>query len=494
MRASNEYVVAVQRANYGVMGMKKWLAAFAIVSLGFAPIGARALVPPYPTLTVGPQVDSVVAGVMKTQRVPGVSIAIARDGALLYAKGYGFRDTAAQRPVDPATYFEIGSITKQFTTASIALLAGDGKLSFDQRVSTILPDAPHAAEITLRQLMTHTSGLPDFLANAKVAPYLHSTTVTPAELYGLEAGQPLHFQPGVKFEYSNTNYIILGAIIEKISGMSYGEFLRKRILDGTPFAGISYGEPAGKIVSHGYSAADDTMALKIWSSNVSFAAGALYATASDLTRWDDAFFKGRVVPLPMVAELTKPVDLPATPQNAYAKGWVSSELDGHKVIWHNGGLPGFNARNVYFPAERVAIVVLGNTIKFDESSIVKGIFRAMYPPTAAQLAAELQSAPGEDPAITARVRDVYAQTIAKKIDRAQYAPATSAALTDALVAQVGTQLAPLGTPTAFVYLSKIEANGSTAYIYRVVAPGGNLRMTLSLNADGKIEGLLFGPG
>jgi hypothetical protein len=141
----------------------------------------------------------------------------------------------------------------------------------------------------------------------------------------------------------------------------------------------------------------------------------------------------------------------------------------------------------------VAIVVLGNTVKFDETAIVKGIFRAMYPPTAAQLAAELQSAPGEDPAITARMRDAYAQTVSKKLDRSQYTAATNAALTDALVSQVGTQLASLGTPTAFVYLSKIAANGSTAYVYRVVAPGGNLRMTLSLNADGKIDGIFFAP-
>jgi len=474
--------------------MKTLLVALTIFSLVLAPNGVRALAPPYPTFTFGPQVDAVVEQSMKGQGVPGVSIAIARDGALLYAKGYGYRDTAAQIPVDPATYFEIGSITKQFTTAAIALLVGDGKLTFDQRVSTVLPDAPHAAEITIRQLMTHTSGLPDFLANPLVAPFLYSTSATPAELYGLEAGKPLNFQPGVKFEYSNTNYMILGAIIEKISGMSYAQFLRKRILDGTPFAGISYGVPAGKIVSQGYNSADDKTALPIWSSNVSFAAGALYATASDLTRWDDAFFTGRIVPLPMVAELTAAVSLPATPDNTYAAGWVADTLDGHKEIWHNGGLPGFNTRNVYFPAERVAIVVLGNTITFGEAAVVKGIFRTMYPPSAAQLAAELQPAPGEDPAITARVRDAYAQTIAKKLDRSQYAPATSAALTDALVEQVGTELATLGTPTAFVYLSKISANRSTAYIYRVVAPGGNLRMTLSFNADGKIDGILFGPG
>jgi D-alanyl-D-alanine carboxypeptidase len=473
--------------------MKLLVAALAVLSVGIEPIGARAVSPLPNSYFALERVGSIVEQSMKAQGVPGVSIAIARDGALLYAKGYGYRDTVAQTPVDPATYFEIGSITKQFTTASIALLAGDGKLTFDQRVVTVVPDAPHAAEITIRQLMTHTSGLPDFLGEAQVAPLLYSTSAKPGDLYGLVAGQPLHFQPGVKFEYSNTNYAILGAIIEKISGMSYAQFLRKRVLDGTPFAGISYGVPAGKVVSQGYDAADITKPLPIWSSNLSYAAGALYSTASDLARWDDAFFKGRVVPLAMVTQLTTPVSLPATPQNSYAAGWVASDIDGHKEIWHNGGLPGFNTRNAYFPAERVAIVVLGNTARFDETTIVKGIFRTMYPPSAAQLAAELQSAPGEDPAITARVRDIYAQTVAKKLDRSQYTDATNAALTDALVAQVGSQIGSLGVPTAFVYLSKISANGSTAYIYRVVTPGGNLRMTTSLNADGKIDGIYFAP-
>jgi CubicO group peptidase (beta-lactamase class C family) len=473
--------------------MKAVLVALAIFSLGVAPIGVcAASLPSNTAFTFGPKVDAVVEQSMKVQSVPGVSIAIARDGVIEYAKGYGYADTAEQKPVDPATYFEIGSITKQFTTAAIALLVRDGKLQFDQRVSTILPDAPHAAEITIRQLMTHTSGLPEFLANPQAAPFLYSTTAKPADIYGLEATQPLNFQPGVKYEYSNTNYVILGAIIEKISGMTYGQFLRKRILDGTPFAGISYGVPAGT-TAHGYNSADDKTALPIWSSNVTYAAGALYSTASDLTRWDDAFFKGRVVPQPMVAELTTPVSLPATPQNSYAAGWIAGELDEHKEIWHNGGLPGFNTRNAYFPAERLAIVVLGNTVKFDESAIVKGVFRTLYPPTAAQLAVELQSAPGEDPAVTARVRDAYAQFAALKLDRTQYAPAAVAALTDAIVTQVGSQLSSLGTPTAFVYLSKIAASGSTAYVYRVVAPGGNLRMTASFNPDGKIDGIYFAP-
>jgi D-alanyl-D-alanine carboxypeptidase len=474
--------------------MKTVLVALAIFSLDVAPIGVRAAsLPSNTAFTFGPKVDAVVEQSMKVQSVPGVSIAIARDGVIEYARGYGYADTAEQKPVDPATYFEIGSITKQFTTAAIALLVRDGKLQFDQRVSTILPDAPHAAEITIRQLMTHTSGLPEILANPQVAPFLYSTTAKPADLYGLEANQPLNFQPGVKYEYSNTNYVILGAIIEKISGMTYGQFLRKRILDGTPFAGISYGVPVGKTVANGYNSADDKTALPILSSNATYAAGALYSTASDLTRWDDAFFKGRVVPQPMVAELTTPVSLPATPQNSYAAGWIAGEIDGHKEIWHNGGLPGFNTRNVYFPAERLAIVVLGNTVKFDESAIVKGVFRTLYPPTAAQLAVELQAAPGEDPAVTARVRDAFAQFAALKLDRSQYAPAAAAALTDAIVAQVGSYLKSLGAPTAFAYLSKISAGGSTAFVYRVVAPGGDVRMTTSFNPDGKIDLIYFAP-
>jgi D-alanyl-D-alanine carboxypeptidase len=438
-------------------------------------------------------IDAVVAQQMSAQHVPGISVAVERDGQVLYAHGYGERDVAAQKPPDAGTYFEIGSITKQFTATSIAMLVNDGKVRFDDRVATYLPDVPHASEITIQELLNHTSGLADYTSVPGVVPMLHSTTAKPADLYGLVAGLPLTFAPGTQFEYSNTNYAVLGAIIERVSGMTYAAFLRKRVLDGTSFAGISYGVPAGKSVAFGYDAAAPTKPLSIWSSNVTYAAGALYATPTDLVHWDDAFFNGRVVAPAMVKRLTTPPALPFAKKSTYAAGWIAEAIDGHPEIWHNGGLPGFNTRNAYFPDQHLAIAVFGNIVSFDGTSITRGILRTFVLPTSAQLAAESTSAPGEDPAITARMREQWNEVVKGHVDPNLYDPTVAANLPDVAVAQVGAGLAKLGSPTAFLFVQKIVAPLGVAYVYRVVTPNGDVQMTLSISPQDKINGIYFKP-
>lgn len=430
---------------------------------------------------------------MAAQHVPGISVAVERDGQLLYTHGYGERDVATQKSPDPETYFEIGSITKQFTATAIAMLVSDGKLHFDDRVATYLPDVPHATEITIQELLNHTSGLPDYTGLPGVVPLLYSTTAKPADIYGLVAGLPLNFEPGTQFAYSNTNYAVLGAIIEHVSGMTYAAFLRKRIFDGTAFAGISYGVPTGKTVAFGYDPASPTKPLSIWSSNVTYAAGALYATPSDLARWDDAFFNGHVVAPAMVLSLTTPPTLPYAKKTTYAAGWIADAIDGHPEIWHNGGLPGFSTRNAYFPEEHLAIVVFGNTMSFDGTSITRGIFRTLVPLTPAQLAAESSSAPGEDPAITVRMREQWTEVVSGHIDPSLYDPTVATKLSDAVVVRVGAQLAQAGPPTAFVFVQKTVRPLGTVYIYRVVTANGNFQMTLSIDTQDKINGIFFKP-
>jgi D-alanyl-D-alanine carboxypeptidase len=439
-------------------------------------------------------VDDAVQATMSRAHIPGVSLAIFQDGRLLYAHGYGYRDVAAQTRVDPQTYFAIGSITKQFTSTCIALLAQDGALHFDDTLSHYLPDAPHASEITIWQLMTQMSGLPDYLGQPGVQPYLYSQTVRPDALYGLVAGKPLHFPPGTKFEYSNTNYVLLGALIEHVSGEPYAVFLRKRLLDQTPFAGVSFGKPTSDNLSLGYDNSEKNTVLPTFSSSVAFSAGALYARASDIARWDDAFFAGRILSAQAVTQLTTPPTPLADPSDTYAAGWMRSTVDGHAQIWHNGGLPGFGALNAYFPEQKLAVVALGNSETFSQAAIMRDVFRAIVPPTPEQRAAEAQSAPGEDPAITARARALYAQLVAGKLDRSQFTSQANAAFTDSVVQHVGSQFAALGAPTAFVFVSTLSLPGRTAYVYRVLTPGMNLVMTLTLDGSGTIAGVLFKPG
>ena len=439
-------------------------------------------------------IDALVVTQMTARHVPGMSIAVEQHGRILFATGYGYEDTGSAAKTDRATYFEIGSITKQFTAAAIAMLVNDGKLSYTDTVASILPDVPHASEITVQELLNHTSGLRDYLTpSPQIGTIVYSASATPADLYGLVAGFPLDFPPGTQFAYSNTNYIVLGAIIEHVSGMRYADFLRSRVLHGTAFDGISYGPPIGKTVSRGYDVASPGKPLKIWSPNGTYAAGALYARATDIAAWDDAFFHNRVVPAATVTRLTTPPALPAGAQTQYAAGWIADSMDGHRELWHNGGLPGFNARNAYFPEQDLAIVVFANVASFDATAVTREIFRTFVPATAAQLAADSAPAAGADPAITARVRAQYLAFTRAHIDPALYAPEVGPQLPDSLVATVGRQLASLGTPSAFLFSGKTTVGRSTVYTYRVLTPGQTVIMTLSINADDKIDGIYFKP-
>ena len=455
----------------------------------FLPLGAGAATMPFPRA----EIDKIVAHQLSTNHLAGISLAIERDGKIVYAHGFGFGEIAHRTPVDPAMYFEIGSITKQFTATAIAALVADGKLELSDAVSAYLPDAPHAAEITIQQLLNQTTGLTDYLAVPAARALTHSSTVTPAELYALVAKAPLTFTPGSKFEYCNTNYIVLGALIERASGMPYGAYLESRVLHGTPFAGISVGPPAGKAVAAGYGPAHAAWIEAPWSTAFTYAAGGLYATPSDLARWDDAFFNGHVLAPEVVSALTTAPILRSGSPTTYAAGWIDSAIDGHPEIWHNGAIPGFVAENAYFPEDHLAIVAAVNTTGYDTLPLIRTLFRAIVPPSAAQIAVANTPAPGERSEITAQVREQWRAWASMAIDRTLYAPAAAAYFTDAVVTQVGRALAAVGAPTAFVYRGSITRDGSTAYRYTVQTPAGAQSMLLSFDALGKIDGIFFKP-
>ncbi|MBV8297978.1 MAG: beta-lactamase family protein [Candidatus Eremiobacteraeota bacterium] len=404
-------------------------------------------------------------------------------------------------PVDPATIFPIGSITKQFTAAAIVLLAREHRLSLDEKAAAYVPLAPHATEYTVRQLLQQTTGLvnytsvPDFLTTVA-----ESRTITPEGLLALIARAPLGFTPGTRFEYSNTNYAVLGTIIEALARVPYGRFVHEHIAQPLGLTHLTYGPPpAGSDVTRGYEPQTGATAVTPWTVQATYAAGGLYAAPADLVRWDEAFFGGRLLDAATVRTMTTPPQLPGGAHTDYAMGWVRQELDGHPTVWHNGGVIGAHTRNSYFPEQRIEVVVFANSAGFDETRVVREAFRALVPPTEAQLAAErareTQPAPGEDPAITVAARAEYERWRAGKVDLSRYSTAARAAFTDATVQQVAAGLTALGAPTAFVFGGKqsLPGNAGIAYIYRVSTPNGAVQYLYALDAEGKIAAISFRP-
>jgi CubicO group peptidase (beta-lactamase class C family) len=445
-------------------------------------------------------IADAVARTMAATGTPGVSVTVARAGEIVYAKGFGLRDVAANLPVDADTVFPIGSITKQFTAAAIMLLARDRKVRLDAKAAEYVPLAPHATEYTVRQLLQQTTGLANYTgAPAFLASVATSATIAPEALVALIAREPLAFAPGTQFAYSNTNYVVLGMIVEAVARVPYGRFIAERIAQPLGLTHLTFGPPQGGAdVARGYEPQQGSTAVRPWTPQATYAAGGLYAAPADLVRWDEAFFGARLLDAATVRAMTTPPQLPGGAASNYAMGWLRDDVDGHAMVWHNGAVAGANARNAYFPDQRIAVVAFGNTSSFDEVRIVREAFRALVPPSEAQLAAErareTTPATGEDPAITAAAKAEYERWRAGDVDPARYSAPMRAELST-MVRQVSPGLSALGAPTVFVYRGKqlVPSLFVSTYIFRVTTPNGAVQYVYSVDREGKVAGIYFKP-
>lgn len=276
------------------------------------------------------------------------------------------------------------------------MLVQRGKVNLDARVSRYLPNAPHGDEITVRQLLNQTSGLSDYLENKPLFASIMSSTVKPdsvQHLVSLVQGKPLLFKPGTKYQYSNTNYALAGLLVSKVSGMPYARFLQRMIFAPANLTSTQYLKttiPSGTDVSRGYNYAKDKFAvIPEFSMDWGNAAGAMASNASDLIRWDHAYFSGEIIPLDAVRVATTPPPRIAmmskkTKDRAnnlglgYAFGWVQARAEGRQMVWHNGGLPGARAMNATFPRDGLEIIVLTNATDASPEDIALQIARVIY--------------------------------------------------------------------------------------------------------------------
>src|SRR5579871_4957161 len=285
------------------------------------------------------------------------TVLVARGNDILINKGYGMANLEWDIPNSPPTKFRLGSITKQFTAACILLLEERGKLKIDDPVKKYMPDAPAAWDkITIFHVLTHTSGIPSFTG----FPDYRSTeafATTPEKLVARFRDKPLDFQPGEKWSYSNSGYVLLGYLIEKLSGESYARFVQENLFTPQGMADSGYDSHAA-IIRHrasGYAPeAGGIVNAGYIDMTIPHAAGALYSTTEDLLRWERALFGGKVLSAESLRKMTTPF------KNNYAFGLGVKETGGRKLISHNGGIEGFNTFLGYYPAEKVTVVVLGN--------------------------------------------------------------------------------------------------------------------------------------
>ncbi len=464
-------------------------------ALAVTPAAKAVVAAPAPVATkadVAQRIDGQVAQVMQRYGVPGAAIAVIVDGKRVYTRAYGLRDREQGLPVRADTLFEIGSITKQFTAAAIVQLQEADKLRLDDPLARYLPDAPHADEVTLRQLLTHTSGLHEYFDGPEQeVDDLVTRPVTFEQLIARIADLPLDFPPGSRRAYSNTGYALLGKVIEVVSGERYRDYLQHHILtplgmthtvtlaDTDRLAGmaVGYRHEQGVLQRSPYFHPD-------WSG----AAGFLVSTLEDLARWDAGLRGGKVVSPAGYAQMT--TSFVATDGNSigYGLGLFVDSVYGQARIGHTGGAQGFTTADEYFPELGLRVLAftnLGDKKPEAGMALANGVFAALHPDI---VAAWSRPVDGEQASITTATMASFQQ-----LQAGQGYEAFSADLRGKLVAGIGAGLAgsmgPYGAPTDLVFKGMRQGEKGMLYTYvAAFGPGVFVSYTVRVDADGKVAG------
>jgi CubicO group peptidase (beta-lactamase class C family) len=343
------------------------------------------------------RMEQVIQSNVADKRFMG-AVLLVRDDKVVLDKGFGSADLEWNVPNTPATKFRLGSVTKQFTAASILLLEERGSLKTTDPVRKYLPELPESWDkITIFNLLTHSSGIFNMTALPDFKDFKRRH-LTPRQMVDLVRDKPLDFQPGEKFNYSNTGYIVLGMVIEKVGGQPYAQFLQANIFTPLGMKDSGYEDQAAilPLRAQGYqrTSAGALTNADFIDMSVPFAAGALYSTTHDLLTWERALFGGKLLSAASFTKMTTPF------KDNYAFGLGVTNSGGHQQIAHNGGIEGFSTIIVNYPDDRLIVIVLDNIATGAPGDIASKLADIAFGKTVT-LISERKEAPG-DPKILAR--------------------------------------------------------------------------------------------
>ncbi|MDQ3634081.1 MAG: beta-lactamase family protein [Acidobacteriota bacterium] len=325
-------------------------------------------------------VDKFVQNQMAEHHIPGVAIAVVKNGKVFKTKGYGVASVEFNAPVTTETVFEIGSVSKQITAAAIMLLVEDGKINLDGKISKFLPDTPEAwKDVTVRHLLTHTSGVKSYTS---LGGFQLSKRYKIKNFINELRPQPLDFEPGSDYKYSNSGYSLLGYIIESASGKNYWEFLRERIFKPLKMDKTADRDPQFVIRNRatGYEWENGRLVGRDYELTDLFSAGAIVSTAEDLAKWNIALQDETILKNSSKNESWKPFTLNSGKENSYGFGWGILDFRGQHLISHGGQTAGFAANNSRYVNADLSVIVLTNLgTQGLGSSIARGIAKIYIP-------------------------------------------------------------------------------------------------------------------
>ncbi len=432
-------------------------------------------------------IDAYVARQVRDQGYAGLALTIMREGKVVFARGYGKRSLSPEAMVEPETSFAVGSVTKQFTCACVLLLAEEGKLSIDDKVAKYEPSLTRAGDITLYDLMTHLSGYPDFYPLDFVDRRLVKPIQTEAMLREY-AGARLDFEPGARWSYSNTGYMVLGDVVAKVSGKPFGQFLEERVLGPLGMTRSAF-EPGpkfkGQTIGYTSFALGPLEPAEPEAAGWLYAAGGLWASAPDLARWDLALMEGRILKPQSYRVMTTPRNLTSGETTGYGCGLNVRRIDGETVLIHGGAVSGF----LSVPRTRSAVVLLTNTEHLAADRLHSTILRLVLDDQKKQGTPHVPKVKGPTPGDAALA--FFHEMQAGQVDRARLGEEFAVFLTDDRVRKAAPRLKALGEPEKVEVLAVSERGGMEVASIHLKFKGAELGGLLYRSPDGKIQQLLF---
>lgn len=463
--------------------MTRSVAAFTAVILA----GGLALGPALPALPQGvafspaisAQIDAIGTDEIHSGRTPGIAIGVVEDGRLVYERGFGFATIVPHQSMEPDTEFYTGGLTRQFTAAAVLLLAQDQKLKLDDPVAKYLPDFKLGAAITIAQLLTQTSGLPNLAAVRGISGDMTRAVNMRALLAAVDKLRPAA-APGSAYANNPLNYLIAGQVVERASGVTLSDYLEEHvfiplIMDHSFLAGDNGISPTR---ATGYTrGAGEFSVAPAWDASWLGGDAGLVSTIDDLAKWDIE------MPVLLRVDAVRTMFTPGLNNGNYGMGWVIDRRGGKLFVWANGEISGYRAFNALLPDTHVGVIVLSNSDSLHgkvtiPEAVGNRILDILAPPTTAHL----------DNAIIAKATEWLGRLASRQINREELTPSFSAYLTDDLVAREN--FAALGRLQYIVPLSSVtESNGDTLYEFLVRYPRGQYHYKFQVAPDGKIDGI-----
>jgi CubicO group peptidase (beta-lactamase class C family) len=423
---------------------------------------------------------------MQRGHIPAATLAIIRNGKCVKEKAYGVADVELGAHASVKDVFEIGSMTKQFTATCILLLRREGKLRLSDTLSQYLSDIPDAWKpITLKQLLTHTSGIPNFTAHGDFFEIVRNPE-TPDKILSLVNHFPLDFPPGSKYEYSNTNYYLLSLIIEKITHMSLFDFMRKNIF--TPLH-MNATIPTGpdKIVPNrapGYLFDQHLQNEPFMYADSVLGAGFLLSDLDDLIKWNRSLDQNTILSESEKNLMWTPAVLNDGSKTGYGLGWALGNVNGHPLVEHAGGTAGYSSIISKYPADHITIILLTNLFNADVAGISLHIAYEIVP----GMKIKANAIKDMNPERTLRLTRILEGIASRHMDSNDFTSDLYKVLTGDQGAESIRILSSQGELKKLQLIGQKTEGGNTILTYKAIYAVGNLAVTFTLRQDGKVEG------